>query len=56
MKQCQIGGIGANSSFSWWGLYLNTNRPHLIIPDRWYPHNDYPHFNYGFDGAKIMSV
>lgn len=56
MKQCQIGGIGVNSSFSWWGLYLNTNRPHLIIPDRWYPRNDYPHFNYSFDGAKIMPV
>lgn len=56
MKRCQIGGIGVNSSFSWWGLYLNTNRPHLIMPDRWYPHNDNNHFNYRFDGAKIFSV
>lgn len=36
MSQCKYGGIGVNSSFSWWGLYLNTNRPYLILPSKWF--------------------
>jgi hypothetical protein len=36
MSKCGLGGIGANSSFSWWGLYLNIHRPYLILPDKWY--------------------
>lgn len=33
MRAC-AGGICANSSFSWWGAYLNPNRK-LILPDKW---------------------
>lgn len=35
MAHCGKGGIAANSSFSWWGLYLNTEREHLIMPNVW---------------------
>lgn len=39
MTQCGKGGIAANSSFSWWGLYLNTNRDKLIFPSKFFPHD-----------------
>jgi hypothetical protein len=33
MSKCS-GGICANSSFSWWGAFLNRNRK-LILPSKW---------------------
>jgi len=51
MAHCKKGGIAANSSFSWWGLYLNTNRPYLIIPSRWYPHDNLYQDGYAFPGT-----
>jgi hypothetical protein len=35
MSKC-VGGICANSTFSWWGAYLNRNRK-LVLPDVWDP-------------------
>jgi len=35
MSQCGLGGICANSTFSWWGAYLNPNR-RLILPSQWF--------------------
>jgi hypothetical protein len=35
MSLCR-GGIGSNSSFSWWGSYLNRTRDPIILPNRWY--------------------
>ena len=51
------GGISANSSFGWWGLYLNTSRSNLFIPDTWYtkPGID-TNFDYVFDGATVVAV
>jgi len=37
MSQC-AGGICANSSFSWWGAYLNPNRK-IVMPNRWFPNH-----------------
>jgi len=34
MSLC-AGGICANSSFSWWGAYLNPNRK-IVMPDKWF--------------------
>ncbi len=42
MSQCQLGGVASNSTFSWWGLYLNLDRPNLIIPSKWFVNYDKP--------------
>lgn len=49
------GCICINSSFSWWGAYLNPNRP-IFMPSKWY--ND-PHMDtrgYYFHGCKIINT
>lgn len=55
MSQCGFGGICANSSFSWWGAYLNRNRL-LILPSKWF--NDLSYYTKGFyfDGCTIIDV
>jgi hypothetical protein len=54
MTQCK-GGICANSTFSWWGAYLNTNRK-LILPSKWF--NDPSYYTDGlyFNGCTIVEV
>jgi hypothetical protein len=49
MSQC-AGGICANSSFSWWGAFLNPHRK-IVMPDRWFPHNAVPTEGYYFPGV-----
>lgn len=56
MANCKRGGIGANSSFSWWGLYLNTNRPNLIFPNRFFPHNILYQDGYTFPEVTILPI
>ena len=36
MVSTRYGGIGSNSSYSWWGLWLNKNNEAiLILPSKW---------------------
>lgn len=49
MSQCR-GGICANSSFSWWGAYLNPHRK-IVMPDRWYGDPQYATEGYYFPGV-----
>ena len=56
MKQCKRGGICANSSFSWWGAILDTNRT-LVIPNRWTTSEEWNKSSeYSFPGAIVESV
>lgn len=34
ISKCNKGGICANSTFSWWGAFLNPNRT-IVIPSKW---------------------
>jgi len=34
MSKCKQGGICANSTFSWWGAFLNPNRT-IVMPSKW---------------------
>ncbi len=39
MRNCRYGGICANSSFSWWGAYLNRSEERvLVLPSKWFNH------------------
>ena len=54
MTQCKA-GITANSTFSWWGAYLNPNRS-ICIPSKWFNDPDYDISGYLFIGVTIQSV
>jgi hypothetical protein len=55
MSQCARGGIAANSTFSWWGLYLDRTREHLVIPERWF-NTDKSSQGYYFPEATVIPV
>jgi len=52
MSQCK-GGICANSSFSWWGAYLNKNRK-LILPSKWF--NDTGIYTEGYYFTEAIRI
>lgn len=54
MGQC-AGGICANSSFSWWGAYLNPTRK-IVMPDQWYTAPWYAQSGYYFPGVIKCQV
>ena len=45
MKNCTLGGICSNSTFAWWGAYLDRTRT-LVLPSRWF--NEPPIENNGY--------
>ena len=47
------GVICANSSFSWWGAYLNPNRP-IFMPSKWVNNDSFPHENYRVAGWIVI--
>ncbi len=55
MSMCFKGGIAINSSYSWWGGYLNTNMDKLVIyPDKWF-NSDWK-TDIGWIGCNIMNL
>ena len=54
LKHCKA-GITANSTFSWWGAFLNKNRP-LCIPSKWFNDQEYDISGYFFSGVTIQTV
>jgi len=49
------GVICANSSFSWWGAYLNPNRP-IFMPSNWFNDARINISGYYFKGCKIINI
>jgi hypothetical protein len=54
MSQCK-GGICANSSFSWWGAYLNPDRQ-ITLPSKWFNDPSFYKNGYYFKQATIIQV
>jgi hypothetical protein len=48
------GCICVNSSFSWWGAYLNPNR-RIFMPSKWF-NNSAMQGNYYFKGVQVIEV
>jgi hypothetical protein len=52
MSKCS-GGICANSTFSWWGAFLNRNRK-LILPSKWINSSIYYTEGFYFPEATVI--
>ena len=54
MSKC-CGGICANSSFSWWGAFLDRNRK-LILPSKWFSDSRFNTRGFYFPEAIVVDV
>jgi hypothetical protein len=54
MSQCNHGGVAANSTFSWWGLFLDRARPLLCLPDTWFLDRPTPGASLFFPEATVL--
>lgn len=54
MRNCKVGGICANSTFSWWGAFLQRENRILTVPSRWF-RSPYIHLGgYFFPGSIVI--
>jgi len=53
MANCLGGAICANSSFSWWGAYINRNRP-IFMPTPWITLDENPNLGLFFEGVTMV--
>ena len=54
MANCLGGAICANSSFSWWGAYVNKNRP-IYMPQPWSSYDPSESLGLYFDNVKRIA-
>jgi len=56
MSSCDIGGICANSSFSWWGSYMNKNKNKTVIfPNKWFNDSQFV-VDIGYKNSIILPI
>lgn len=55
LSRCRVGGICANSTFSWWGAFLAPHRT-LVLPSRWFTDPSVYVDGYFFPGSLTVQV
>jgi hypothetical protein len=50
-----MGGICANSTFSWWGAFVQRGR-RITVPSRWYNTTSLYSMGYYYDGLTVVQV
>jgi hypothetical protein len=57
LSLCKWGGICANSSFSWWGTYLNESPNKIVcMPDKWFNTTTEFMNGYYYEGVKKIEL